>query len=294
MKIAFFGLPLAACLLAHDGVEIAFAGLSLSDAVGGRRLRRVIGPDRVVLRPKLDAALARRLEAEGIDLLVSWFWTTKLPMTLVRVTRLGGVGVHPSLLPRHRGPDPTAWAILEGDEETGVTAHRIAADYDTGAILGSKRLRIDPTWTAWQLARALDRPSLVLLREVVASLARGEAPSEVEQDPSLATEAPFLSDEERAIRWNAPAERIHRLVRALSPAPAATCEVNGVELSVLETRVVPAPKTLETPGEASSENDRVLVRAADGAIEIVRAERDGEPLETAALAALFRDPPLVP
>src|SRR3954468_19887327 len=96
-------------------------------------------------------------------------------MSVIEAAPRGGIGVHPSLLPRHRGPDPTYWAIASGDEVTGVTVHRIEADYDTGAILAQEPLRIDPAWNAWNLARALDRPSLRLLRATVARFARGEA-----------------------------------------------------------------------------------------------------------------------
>src|SRR6185436_17968339 len=115
---------------------------------------------------------AARVRALQPDLLVSWFWTTRLPMALIEAARFGGIGAHPSLLPRHRGPDPTYWAIASGDVETGVTVHRIAEDYDTGAILAQERLAIDPHWNAWNLARALDRPSLRLLRATAARFAR--------------------------------------------------------------------------------------------------------------------------
>src|SRR5262245_51013634 len=105
MRIAFFGLPLAALLLAADGHDIALCALSRSDAVGVRRASRLFG-DRLLLRPKADdPALLRRVSALEPDLLVSWFWTTRLPMALVGAARLGGIGAHPSLLPRHRGPD---------------------------------------------------------------------------------------------------------------------------------------------------------------------------------------------
>jgi methionyl-tRNA formyltransferase len=287
VKIAFFGLPLAACLLARDGHEVVFAGLSRADGVGGRRLRRTIGEGRVVLKPKLDAALVARLDAERPDLLVSWFWTSRLPVRLVRCARLGGFGVHPSLLPRHRGPDPTTWAILSGDEETGVTAHRIAADYDTGAILGTRRVRIDPAWNAWLLARALDRPSLALLREVTRAFADGHPPAEVPQDEAAATQAPFLDDEALVIRWTDAADAIVRKVRALAPAPGARCEIAGRELVVLSARAVPAPAALEAIGEAALIEDRCLVRASDAAVEILSAESDGEALSPAALRAAF-------
>ena len=71
------------------------------------------------------------------------FWTTKLPPAWVKLARLGGIGVHPSLLPRPQsGPDPYFAAIDAGDEVTGVTVHRIEADYDTGAILAARNVTI--------------------------------------------------------------------------------------------------------------------------------------------------------
>ncbi len=155
LRIVFFGLPLAALLLARDGHTIELASICRKDGLGVRRARRTFGRDRVLMKPDAASpALHDRVRALAPDLLVSWFWTKRLPMSLVRLARLGGIGVHPSLLPRHRGPDPTYWAIASGDAETGVTVHRLEEDYDTGDVLTQERLQIDPAWNAWQLARA--------------------------------------------------------------------------------------------------------------------------------------------
>src|SRR5689334_15367117 len=122
MRVAFVGLPLAALLLAGDGHTIVWAGICRRGALGTRRLRRLLGPRVVSVTP--DLARSRpAIEAARPDLLVSWFWTKKIPAEVRRLAPLGAIGVHPSLLPRHRGPDPTFWAIDSGDAETGVTAH---------------------------------------------------------------------------------------------------------------------------------------------------------------------------
>ena len=139
--------------------------VSGSAGSGASRRRSRAASSRMWQRPRSST----RVRALEPDLLVSWFWTTRLPMSLVGAARFGGIGVHPSLLPRHRGPDPTSWAIAAATPRPGVTVHRLEEDYDTGAILAQARLTIDPTWNAWNLARALDRPSLRLLRETVAS-----------------------------------------------------------------------------------------------------------------------------
>lgn len=288
LRLVFFGLPLAAILLARDGHDVALVSLSRTDAVGLRRARRLFGPDRLVIKPKVsDPALLARVRALEPDLLVSWFWTTRLPMKLVASARLGGIGAHPSLLPRHRGPDPTYWAIASGDDETGVTVHRIAEDYDTGEILAQERLAIDPRWSAWELARALDRPSLRLLRATVARFARGEVVEGTAQDARLATLAPFPGDEDAAIRWSWPTARVLRHIRALAPAPGAWTEIEGA--IVVVTRAVQAasfPGALE-PGEGAVVGGVPLVRTGDGAISLIAGEIDGAPAIAKDFAGLF-------
>jgi len=286
LRIAFFGLPLAALLLARDGHDIVLAAISRPDAVGLRRARRALG-ERLLLRPDAQRpALRARLEGLQPDLLVSWFWTTRLPMDLVRAARLGGINAHPSLLPRHRGPDPTYWAIASGDTETGVTIHRIAAEYDTGDILDQERLPIDPAWTAWELARALDRPSLRLLRRTVHRLARGEEIPATPQDPALATEAPFPDDEQCAIGWTWPTERVLRHIRALAPAPGAWTEIEGSLIIVTRAAPVASFPAALLPGEAAVQGGLAVVRTGDTAVALLEGEIDGAPADAAELAAL--------
>jgi methionyl-tRNA formyltransferase len=278
VRIAFLGLPLAAALLARDGHELAYAGLV--PGIGLRRVRTRLAPGRTHRMPDLtsERAVAEVREARP-ELVVSWFWTKPVPPSVLAIAP--AVGVHPSLLPRHRGPDPYFWAIDAGDEATGVTAHRLEEEYDTGPILAQRTLRIDPLWDAWKLARALDRPSLALLREVVGAYAAGRAPREVAQDEAEATAAPRPSEEDLAIRWTWPAARIERRVRAAAPWPGVWTEI-GDEIVVLERARVTGdyPRAL-APGEAAVRADGVaVVRAGEGAVELLagRSEDDETPL----------------
>jgi len=292
MRIAFVGLPLAALLLARDGHTIVWAGICRRDAIGTRRLKRVVGEDKVAIVPDLVRS-AGTIRAARPDLVVSWFWTKKVPRSVREAAPLGAIGVHPSLLPRHRGPDPTFWAIDSGDTETGVTAHVLEDEYDTGAILGQKRLAIDPEWSAWRLAKKLDRPSLALLREIVAAYARGEPPEKREQDESSATEALAPDDELLEIRWADPAEAIARRVRAASPWPGAFTEIGGSVVTVTRARATPeVPRALDI-GEAYVREDGVaVVRAGDGGVELLEGridlDDDERPLDRQALADIVR------
>jgi methionyl-tRNA formyltransferase len=277
-------------LLAGDGHEIAWAGICRRGAIGTRRLKRLLGDgERVAMVPDLsrEAIFAAVRDARP-ELLVSWFWTKKIPARFLALAP--AVGVHPSLLPRHRGPDPCFWAIDAGDETTGVTAHLLEEEYDTGAMLGQRALRIDPGWDGWRLARALDRPSLALLREVVRGYAQGHPPAPTPQDESLATAAPEPDDADLAIRWAWPAARIERRVRAAAPWPGAWTEIGDRLVTLVRVRPTRDYPRALAPAEAAVRGDGVgVVRAGDDAVELLEGrDEDDAPLGIAELAAVVR------
>ena len=295
MRIAFFGLPMAALALLRAGHEVALAAISRRDAPGTRRLRKAIGDDRVWVQPKIGIAFLARVRAASPDLVVSWFWTKKLPMDVVGAAHRGGFGVHPSLLPRWRGPDPYFWTIDAGDAETGVTAHRIDAEYDTGAILGRKTLAVDPGWDAWQLARALDPPSLQLMLETIDAFARQGSPIEAAQDERAATSAPAPDDAMLEIDWKRPADAILRRIRAAAPYPGAWTFVGDEALVVTRAEATDRPRGLE-PGEGAVVDGRAVVAASSGGVALLRGRvvRDDdesrsteEAVETQQIAALL-------
>ena len=294
MRIAFVGLPIAALLLRADGHEIVWGGICRRDAIGTRRLREAIGRDNVSMMPDLER-LAAAVSARKPDLVVSWFWTRKVPASFRAVAPLGAIGVHPSLLPRHRGPDPYFWAIDAGDTVTGVTAHVLDDEYDTGAILARRELAIDPSWNAWTLAKRLDRPSLALLRETVRAFASGSLAAPLAQNHTLATKAPQPTEDELEIRWTDTPACIERRVRAASPWPGAFTALGDIELTLTRVRATTSrPELLAAlePGEAIVRDDGIaIVKARDGAIELLQGrsndDDDERDLDAGAIAALI-------
>jgi methionyl-tRNA formyltransferase len=274
MKIAFFGLPLGAYLLGLDGHDLRLIVLAPIAAPGERRVRRLTGPGRVVgaaeLGDALEAEVERRLPACGAEIIVSWYWTRRIPERWLAQVPRGGIGVHPSLLPRHRGPDPFFWAIDAGDSLTGVTVHRLVERYDAGEILDQASLRIGDR-DAWQLARALDRPSLARLRHVLGRLGRGEPLSGVHQDESARTLAPEPSGAELRVDWRWPTDRVLRRVRALAPVPGLALEVAGVPLFVTRAGATTRFPAALLPGEAAWNASGLVIRTGDGAIQVERA-----------------------
>jgi methionyl-tRNA formyltransferase len=289
VKLAFFGLPLAAILLAADGHDIVYAGVLRER--GLRRIRKVLGASCVRVTPDLE----RTEEAEALqrakpDLIVSWFWPRRIPDRVLAIAI--AVGVHPSLLPQYRGPDPYFWAIDSGDRTTGVTAHLLERDYDTGPILGQRTLPVDTEWNSWQLARALDRPSLSLLRDTVRAYSEGRPPRPRRQDDTLATAAPQPSEADLALKWAWPAARVVRRIRAAAPWPGAWTEIGDRVVVVERARVTPDWPRALAPGEAAVRADGIaVVRAGQGAVELLegRDEDDETPLAATDFARLVTE-----
>jgi methionyl-tRNA formyltransferase len=283
MRTLYLGLPLGAAVLARAGLAPDVTCAWHLDAPGLRRLRALAAkPGRVLLgRPDLDdpqvQALLRSAEP---DVILSWFWPRRIPAAVLALAPRGAFGVHPSLLPRWRGPDPYFWALRSGDTETGVTLHRLAPEYDTGELVEQRRLAIHDDDDSWTLARRLDRPSLALLVDCAQRLARGEAPIGTPQDESLATEAPQPTETDLVLSFQQSALDVVRLVRAAAPHPGATCLLGDVLVTVLRAHVAEGrvPRALE-PGEAYVEaSGALVVRTPDGGVvlDAVRTEDDEE------------------
>lgn len=290
MRILYLGLPLGALCLLREGYPLTAACISRPDAPGMRRLRRVL---RAPLheRPDLNDRALRASLAEGApELIVSWFWTKRVPRSLLALAPRGGVNVHPSLLPRHRGADPYFWTLRRRDAQTGVTVHRLDDQYDTGPILLQRSVPVPPGVDAWRLAKSLDLPTLQALHEVLDGMRRGEALSARAQDESLATHAPAPTDDDCELRWTEPAEDVLALVRAAGPEPGAFTASGDATVVVLAAEVVDAPAKALRPGEAVLTERGVVVTCGDGrGLRVLRArdEADDATLVGREVARLF-------
>jgi methionyl-tRNA formyltransferase len=246
---------------------------------------------RDVPRGEASGAIDRAVHAASPDLVVSWYFTRRIERRWLERARLGGIGAHPSLLPRHRGPNPFFAAIDAGDAVTGVTIHRLVEAYDAGDVLLTESLTVGDR-DSWQLARALDRPSLRLLRSAVRRISAGEALPATPQSEASATEAPEpLGDSLRVdFRWTT--ERVLRRVRALSPVPGVALSIRGVDLFVTRARATAAYPRALVPGEAHAGHGGVVIRTGDGAILVEHASvlepdtGDVAPKDARALGAL--------
>ena len=262
MRILYAGTP-----------EIALPGLSLlageHEVVGvltnpdrgsgrGRKVRRSPVKERAL---ELDLPLLQpeRLNSEARDgvaalrpeLLVTAAYGKIFGPKFLALFSRGGINMHPSLLPRHRGPTPIPAAILAGDKKTGITVQELALEMDAGDILLQEERSLNGRETTGELtawaAEAGGRMLLEAVNRIESGRVRGRP-----QDPDKVTYCSFLSKEKSWIEWGVSAEEIDRLVRAYNPWPLARTTYRGESLIVHESLPVSTERR-----SAAGENDPV-------------------------------------
>ena len=191
------------------------------------------------------------------DLIVVAAYGRILPQEILSYPRLGCINVHSSLLPKYRGAAPIHWAILNGEQETGVTIMHMALALDAGDIISAAETPIDPDEDALTLTNRLAELGADTLSRTVQALAAGTA-GRTRQDESAVTFAPMLSRELSPMDFTRPARSLHDQVRGLQPWPCAVMELSGATVKVYRTAVGGAVKA--APG--------TIVRADKTGIEI--------------------------
>ncbi len=157
-----------------------------------------------------------------------------LPPPLLAVFPKGAVNLHPSLLPKFRGAAPIQWALIRGEQETGVTIFRLDDQLDHGPILLQMHHKIDPQDNAATLSHLLSTVGARALVDALELLDNGQAHLHAQNDDA-ATAAPPLKKEDGIIRWEEDCTAIHNRVRGLQPWPGAMTESEGKLLKLFET-----------------------------------------------------------
>jgi len=192
-------------------------------------------PELDILMPARRASIAPLLESVRPDLVVCMGFPWKIPAAALAVPRLGWLNGHPSLLPRHRGPVPVAWAIRDGDDEFGITFHRMDAELDTGPILAQKALPVGELCEPDEFYGRLGPAVIEVLGTALARLAAGDEAT-VQGGGDYES---FFDDDDAWLDFSRPAAEVHRLVwawRFTIPAGAlhgALAELDGETVRVL-------------------------------------------------------------
>ncbi len=286
MKVVFFGSPSGAVpaleALTGCGFDLR-AVYTRADKPSGRARKPVPTAVKVAAqqlnvpvrtpRKLNDPAVLEEVKAWNADAFVVVAYGMLLPKGILDIPPLGCVNVHPSLLPRHRGPSPVSTAILSGDAATGVTLIRLDAGMDTGPILSvSSSVSIAPDERGGRLLGRLLRTGGEMLPYVLPDLAGGRI-EPVPQNNALATVTPFLTRESGKISWNDEAAYIERMIRAFDPWPGTWTTWNGRRLKLFEASCT---SLSGKAGEVFIYENKPGIFCGDGALLVTSLQLEGK------------------
>jgi len=182
-------------------------------------------------------AVSDRLKACKADVFIVVAFGHILSAGLLSVPPCGAINIHASLLPKYRGPSPIPWAILNGENETGVTTIQMDSGMDTGDILMYRKTPVYSDDTAASLHDRLADLGAILLMDTLESMGTGQI-KPLPQDNALSSYAPMLKKGDGRIDWSLPAENIERFVRAMTPWPGAFTFHHQKRLKIFSATVI--------------------------------------------------------
>ena len=251
MKIVFMGTPdfsrESLEKLYNDGLDIV-AVVTTPDRPAGRGMKMVSSPvkdfavekglklfqpEKISKNDEFKDAI-RALEP---DLVVVVSYGIILPKSFLNIPKLGAINVHPSMLPKYRGPAPIQWAVINGDKTTGVTIMYLNEQMDAGDLIVQQEVEIDPDETTGDLWNRLSTIGAELLLDSVHKIEKGIAPRTVQ--PEEYTLAPMLDKEMSKIDWNnKTAIEIKNLIRGLNPIMGCYSMLGGKKIKLWKVDVL--------------------------------------------------------
>jgi methionyl-tRNA formyltransferase len=204
-----------------------------------QKLTHSLGGEFMDARRLDDPSLASWWETTPVDLMMTVNWRYLIPANIYTRPRLGTFVFHDSVLPEYRGFSPTVWAIINGEDHTGVTLFEIADAVDSGDIVDQERVPIGPDDTISQVLERVTQTYLALLSRNLEMILNGTAPRR-SQDHTKATFTCKRLPQDNLIDWTQPSERIYNLIRAVTaPYPGAYTYLDGKKLIVWSAQRLP-------------------------------------------------------
>lgn len=228
---------------------------------------------------KTDQEIGKTLANLDADFFVVVAYGKIIPKAILDIPKRGCINVHPSLLPRWRGPSPMQWAIAEGDPTTGVTIMLLDEGMDTGPLLASEHLTIDAEETYETLVSKVHEIGPRLLSETLKRYEKGEI-IPLKQDETHATMTRLLEKKDGHVNWSQTMAQIDQKHRAYSAWPGTwTCwkRKPGVCLRLKLVSIRAVDLRVDAPqGMVTLKEGRLFVDCTDGTLEILEIQPEGK------------------
>ena len=199
-----------------------------------------------------------------------------LPAVVWAMPEKGTINLHGSLLPDYRGAAPINHAIINGETESGVTTFFLTHEIDTGDIIQSAKVSIGPDETAGELHDKLMETGAKLLVETVKSIETGTYTEKPQQITAETKHAPKLFKEFGEVNWNEPAQKIHNLIRGLSPYPTAYTHLQDKTLKIFKAELENTPPEVAIGTYLTDGKTYLKYAAADGLLNLTDVQLEGK------------------
>ena len=221
---------------------------------------------------KNNTEVTEKLKSISPDFFAVVAYGKILPQDVLDIPKIAPVNVHFSLLPKYRGPAPVNWAIMNGEEETGVDTMLMDAGMDTGDILLTAKTPILKK-NAGELADELAVTGAELL---IKTLNEFESITPVKQDDNKATKAPMMNKDMGLIDWAQDASQIERMIRAFTPWPAGYSMLDSKKVKIFKSDVVESNHNAAAGTVINIEKESFTVACGNNALKILELQLEGK------------------
>lgn len=222
-----------------------------------------------------EEAFIETLRQLNPDVIVVVAYGQILPESILNIPKYGCINVHGSLLPKYRGAAPIQWAVLDGEEKTGITTMFMEKGLDTGDMLDKVEVVLDPKETAGTLHDKLMEAGADLLLETLKKLEAGTA-VRTKQDDSKSCYAKMLSKEMGKIDFTKSANEIERLIRGMNPWPSAYTSMSGKTMKIWDADVVEYQGNKKPGTIVDVTKDSILVATGENALALKEIQLAGK------------------
>lgn len=199
-----------------------------------------------------------------------------IPKSILQMPRYGCVNVHASLLPKYRGAAPIQWAVLDGEEKSGVTTMQMDDGIDTGDMLLKEEVILEKTETGGSLFEKLSTVGAQLLIKTLDALETGAVTPEKQPEDSPTAYAAMMTKEMGKISWEKEAKEIERLVRGLNPWPSAYTRLEGKTLKIWGSEAEEKESHLAAGTVTGSDKEAFYVQTGKGILKVTELQLEGK------------------